>query len=917
MLIRLLTTIQNQYWLSRLEAEEQLQEDTFGSSRPPPGFRFGEASNKNVFGTKLWSPISFKNSVNVKTDLPPYESSQTPQKCMIETPSPNVAESLEEQYRLPLPAPRAPVTPDLSLPTTKPSTLLPPARSRPAGFPSHLNSPPALMYSLPNVPPPPSASPGFPPHLHYPPKLRLPVPNFPPPQSAPASLHMTPVHSRGVVIAPRLETARDGLESAFSVGSTHNGEHETDLISSQEPGRYDLASQWPLKRVASWLISKSFSEEWVITFENLNLEGSDVVDLGIGRNGRGNMAIMHQRIYPELAKVCTGRGVLWDQAREREEGQRLRKLLNRDMKSGSNYDGRGIRLTRQEGVASTETTDKRATIFSPEDDQLEDDQPFTQYISPSTEKLEPQGPLEADSDLILSPSSPDWSFHMSTVNSKRSSAHREVVKANYNPGMMEVWGTQSPLGMIGRRPIDEDRWNRWDQYMEGSDITFRTAQNITRPIFSTDNFDEDLPAGSISSTLSTTSQAGERMKSNTRPSLSEVPTPDSVIQHSPFCTPDISYNFHGTDLYGRLDAKVAGGFRSPSSAEKHGSSTSQAQPNDLDCVPETSSSQEVESSRSARDDENTVMRTFTKHARRCTLCRDPLEAYEKGPPLCDRGWAYAQDVAKYIYAEKETAYSVIDRQRGQRVQVRIPDGMEIINLLVQAFDRGLRFNKQKSVVSYANPRCHAHELVEIVPEPQPHRRPRAYSKIDPTSFVAGGPPRRPRHHSESKKSRVGAPSPSNPKNISAATRGPKDKDQSDLDLGSSSMNFMGDPSQESNDRLGLEKKRLRLEELRAERRRHEKERGSRNPGAVKDLSASLNSEPGVDDEEFECLLATVTPLRPKSPAAAGTGDGDDVNDLDGEPSNPKPGLDQEVISEADVDALLLEWTNLSPAEVKV
>ncbi|KIY02555.1 uncharacterized protein Z520_01020 [Fonsecaea multimorphosa CBS 102226] len=96
----------------------------------------------------------------------------------------------------------------------------------------------------------------------------------------------------------------------------------------------ELSSQWPLDRVLVWLAANGFSNDWQETFRLLKLQGSDFLDLGRGPNGRGNLGMMHQTIYPQLAKVCSSGNTGWDQAREREEGKRLRKLISRLVEQG-------------------------------------------------------------------------------------------------------------------------------------------------------------------------------------------------------------------------------------------------------------------------------------------------------------------------------------------------------------------------------------------------------------------------------------------------------------------------------------------------------------------------------------------------------------------------------------------------------
>lgn len=89
----------------------------------------------------------------------------------------------------------------------------------------------------------------------------------------------------------------------------------------------ELASQWPLERVLSWLQVHNFSKDWLSTFRALDLHGSRFLELGSGHGGRGNFGMMHQQVYPRLATECTSSGTGWDQSREREEGKRMRRLI--------------------------------------------------------------------------------------------------------------------------------------------------------------------------------------------------------------------------------------------------------------------------------------------------------------------------------------------------------------------------------------------------------------------------------------------------------------------------------------------------------------------------------------------------------------------------------------------------------------
>jgi mitogen-activated protein kinase kinase kinase len=89
----------------------------------------------------------------------------------------------------------------------------------------------------------------------------------------------------------------------------------------------ELAVQWTLDTVLVWLQANNFSKDWQETFRALKLHGAQFLELGSGHGGRGNFGMMHQQVYPQLAQQCTRSGSGWDQAREREEGKRMRRLI--------------------------------------------------------------------------------------------------------------------------------------------------------------------------------------------------------------------------------------------------------------------------------------------------------------------------------------------------------------------------------------------------------------------------------------------------------------------------------------------------------------------------------------------------------------------------------------------------------------
>lgn len=116
--------------------------------------------------------------------------------------------------------------------------------------------------------------------------------------------------------------------------------YRTESAGTTPISPHDAATQWPAERVQMWLANNSFSRDWQETFKALGLEGSRFLEIGRGHGGKGNVAMMHQVIFPQLAKQCTASGTGWDQNRERDEGRKLRRLVRAIVETGSSSNVR-------------------------------------------------------------------------------------------------------------------------------------------------------------------------------------------------------------------------------------------------------------------------------------------------------------------------------------------------------------------------------------------------------------------------------------------------------------------------------------------------------------------------------------------------------------------------------------------------
>ncbi|KAF2239414.1 Pkinase-domain-containing protein [Viridothelium virens] len=197
--------------------------------------------------------------------------------------------------------------------------------------------------------------------------------------------------------------------------------HPPDNNSVKTPTTPDDGGQyWPLEKVLLWLTQNGFSQDWVETFRALELHGSQFLEIGKGHGGRGNVGMMHEKIYPRLATECNTSGT-WDQARERAEGKRLRRAVQKIVKEGNH--GLGImKLPNRRGSNQFPTS-------AGADSKIGADSPSLGRPDPVSSTPTTAGGGEESPGLQM-PST----FQSSSggVGSRRFSAHRAVAVPSLN-----------------------------------------------------------------------------------------------------------------------------------------------------------------------------------------------------------------------------------------------------------------------------------------------------------------------------------------------------------------------------------------------------------------------------------------------------------------------------------------------------
>ncbi|KAJ5105781.1 hypothetical protein NUU61_003128 [Penicillium alfredii] len=163
--------------------------------------------------------------------------------------------------------------------------------------------------------------------------------------------------------------------------------------------------------------------------------------------------------------------------------------------------------------------------------------------------------------------------------------------------------------------------------------------------------------------------------------------------------------------------------------------------------------------RDLHDDENLVIKEFERHARRCSLCSDPLQTHKQGRNLCERGRPHALDVEKYLYSKNNKHFSVVDQENGKSMRVKLPHNNLAVRSLLAAIEDGLLLSHDRTYpVSSRRPVIQQIRPRSYSPAPV---RPRSHSP-DPAHEIIEREPRRSKHHVIVYHSPRGSPSRGSP-----------------------------------------------------------------------------------------------------------------------------------------------------------
>lgn len=126
------------------------------------------------------------------------------------------------------------------------------------------------------------------------------------------------------------------------------------------------------------------------------------------------------------------------------------------------------------------------------------------------------------------------------------------------------------------------------------------------------------------------------------------------------------------------------------------------------------------------DAEKLVVDDFERHVGHCTQCTTALEARKDG--LCERGHPHAVDVTQYLYCKDGKHFSVVEKENGALVRVKLPREADSVRNLLDAVEAGMKLKAPRR--GRASPVRSPTTSTFYVPSRRPvieHARPRSYS----------------------------------------------------------------------------------------------------------------------------------------------------------------------------------------------
>ncbi|KAJ5190912.1 uncharacterized protein N7498_009897 [Penicillium cinerascens] len=126
------------------------------------------------------------------------------------------------------------------------------------------------------------------------------------------------------------------------------------------------------------------------------------------------------------------------------------------------------------------------------------------------------------------------------------------------------------------------------------------------------------------------------------------------------------------------------------------------------------------------DAEKLVVEEFKRHVGHCTQCTTALEEQKGG--LCERGHPRAVDVTQYLYCKNGKHFSVVDKENGTLMRVKLPRDADSVRNLLDAVEAGMTLKPPRR--GRASPVRSPATSTIYVPSRRPvieQSRPRSYS----------------------------------------------------------------------------------------------------------------------------------------------------------------------------------------------